>query len=221
MGFPMKFDEWIESEKLSSHVRPRSASAAIGPNGPESAAMVCAMHVRAGKGINQNGHYNGLTAKPASRLQFENRTLQDATGGLVALETSRNTSLPAKCHRGSWFDTDNEASGLSDSEDYTDNRDDRLTQPAESSGVVLHPSINESKSPQSSRDSLTVAVHASSAVDAVPLDFSPHANACKYISTASSQYLDSVDAGIPSNSAAISLEIFAPNVLPWFKAKRK
>lgn len=62
MGFPMKFDEWIESEKLSSHVRPRSASAAIGPNGPESAAMVCAMHVRAVKGINQNGQYNWLPA---------------------------------------------------------------------------------------------------------------------------------------------------------------
>ena len=219
MGFPIKFDERIDSGKLSSHVRPRSASAAIGPNGPETAAMVCAMYVRAGKGINQNGPCDGLTAT-GSKIQ--NQPLRDATGSHAVVDTLHITSLPAICHGASWFDTDSEASESSDREEDNYNHSEILTRPAESNDQMLsRPSSNVSKSPQSSRNSLTMAELAASTSDSVPLTAYACGSGVQDINKASMYCLDPIEADISSNSVSFSQQIFAPNVLSWFNAKRK
>jgi len=212
MGFPSKFDEFIESSNLSSRVRPRSATAAIGPNGPESAATVCAMYARAPKSVQLCTSSSTAASADMSR--------SDLANGITSTELVCHTSVALKSHGRCWFDTDSESS-LSDRDEHVEECDN-VTQSAEIHDCVLpNPSSNVCRSPLSNDHHLSM-VHESS----TNISLSSSIPACNIDSqdmrSASTPQQSNLNEGPASSSAlTFSREIFAPNVLPWFKAKRK
>jgi hypothetical protein len=224
MGFPSKFDEFIESKNLTSHIRPRSASAAIGPNGPESAAMVCTMYARAGKSVKLCMSGNASTSSDMTKLGLHTQ-IGSTFAGLVSSKLADNASVALKSNSRSWFDTDSDGSCSSGSEDQHFDCDKNFTQAAETTTTTLNLShSSEATSPHCNSlchvtvDESSANNTVSSVVLASDRDFQDSRG------TASPQHSHTstvLEEAISSNVAPFSRDIFAPNVLPWFKAKRK
>ena len=212
MGFPSKFDEFIESSNLSSRVRPRSATAAIGPNGPESAATVCAMYARAPKSVHLCTSSSTAASADMSR--------SDLTNGITSTELVCHTSAALKSHDRCWFDTDSESS-LSDRDEHVEECDN-VAQSAEIHDCVLsYPSSNVCSSPLSNDHHLSI-VHESSTNISLSLSIPACDIDSQDVRSESTPQQSNLNEGPASSSAStFSREMFAPNVLPWFKAKRK
>jgi len=220
MGFPSKFDEFIESANLTSHVRPRSASAAIGPNGPESAAMVCAMYARAGNSVKISLHDSAPAASdianlgsntPNSIIATAADPPQHISDAFVALKSKQ---LP---HSRSWFDTDSEVSCSSEREDQVFELHNTAAAAQSLDAIVTHSSTTTS--PPCSHHCDTRDCNCStnnSFLSAVGSSADTY-----FQGAASLQHSELSEGIITSNTLAFSREVFAPNVLPWFKAKRK
>jgi hypothetical protein len=212
MGFPSKYDEFIESADISSHVRPRSTTAAIGPNGPESSAMVCAMYIRSGKSVAQSHSAISDGSKP---------TAPSLNGDITANSEHSQQLCGAfvnpKPHSRCWFDTDSEASGSSDSEGHSDSCRDTCTP------VVGHETISSetfSSRPSSQHHFSTAAPDAGSAgISHHPLGIT-EMHVQDTGSAQLPQLCESSGAGSTSSNVPLPREIFAPNMLSWFKNKR-
>jgi hypothetical protein len=224
MGFPSKFDEFIESTNLISHIRARSASAAIGPNGPESAAMVCAMYARAGKSVNLCTSNNASTSSDMTKSSLLTQ-IGSTFAGLVTSKHVQNASVALKSHSRSWFDTDSDASCSSGSEDQNFDCDKSFTQAAENTGTDLYLSHSSMATSPPCSGLCHVTVDESSANNTVSsvvlasdMDFQDTRG------TASPQHSHIpivLEEAISLNIPPFSRDVFAPNMLPWFKAKRK
>jgi hypothetical protein len=213
MGFPSKFDEFIESSNLGSHIRPRSVSAAIGPNGPESAAMVCAMYARAGKSVKLSVHVNtpSLSDMPKSGLHMQSGRI--SAGPVYQNQFCSSTTL--KSHGRSWFDTDSEASYCSDGDDEIFECGNNITRAAETADSVISYRAETDHCQQSVLESSSSNETLPPVISAPVIDFPETRD------NTSPQHAD-VHEGVGVLSIVpITREIFAPNVLPWFKTKRK
>jgi hypothetical protein len=219
MGFPSKYNEFIESANVSSHVRPRSASAAIGPNGPESAAMVCAMQVRAGKSVKVSVLDKPSTSDaPHTDLQVRKRC---ASINNVSLQNDCDASVVSKSHGRCWFDTDSETSGSSDIEELTHDSGNCPAQSTENSDLITSFSDIFSRSPPCNRHSIFTGHESSTDGRFLPVSTSV-IDFQDFGSNSSVQNSDCND-GVISTMMNHSFlpEAFAPTVMPWFKIKRK
>ena len=212
MGFPSKFDEFIDSSNLGSHIRSRSVSAAIGPNGPESAAMVCAMYARAGKSVKLSVHDSTPSLSDTSKSGLHMRSGSISAGPVFQNEFCSSTTL--KSHGRSWFDTDSEASYCSDADDKIFECGNSITRAAETANSIL--------SYHAETDHCQKSVLESSSNETLPPVVSaPGIDFPETRDNISPQHAD-VHEGVGVLSIVpITREIFAPNVLPWFKTKRK
>lgn len=217
MGFPLKYNEFIESANIASHVRPRSASAAIGPNGPESAAMVCAMQVRAGKNVKPSHHER---ASPSDATRPGLHTQQEFTSSnLVSVQNLCDGSVVSKSHGKCWFDTDSEASDSSDMDVpiLVHGCDSVTSYTAGNHDLIASNPGNGSKSPPCTQHGTVRDQESSSNFGFSSSDI----HFQEFGSIFSVQHSDHNDVVNSPNIHAFSREAFAPKVMPWFKAKRK
>ena len=218
MGFPSKYNEFIESANVSSHVRPRSASAAIGPNGPESAAMVCAMQVRAGKSAKTSMH-DKVAISDVSLPDMLQTQKGCASTNHDSLQKFCDASVASKSHGRCWFDTDSEASCSSEVEELA-HGGNHPAEKAEDPEVIASCPRNFSRSPPRKYNGIATG-HESSTDDRL-LSFSDRNNSFQDSgSNLLVQISDQNDGGTSTVVNSFTREAFAPTVMPWFKIKRK